>query len=516
MQRSTFSPGATALAALFAALALCVASTGAAAGAPPANPDTWYVSPSGDDSADGSSPATAKATLAAAFTPAEAGDTIVMLAGDHPAASLGNIGGSANAPIAVVGQGAARIVGSGTPALTLAATHDLLISGISFSATVNAIAADSTDNVELADLDVSQVGGAALVVTGSTSGLSVAGSRIVDTAGEAVQIAGAVDGMRIHNNTIAGSGANAAAAIDVRATAANGMEISANTIGQIAAGSGAGSAIHLDAPAHVVNNVIVDVPGSGLAVNAPSTVVEHNTVFGTGAPLTDTTGGSISVVNNLGIDRPGNLDAKANDFIDANAGDLRLVASSQAVDSASASSVTTDRDGRTRPRGEGPDVGAYESPHTKAPASTSTTTAPVVESETPAEPDADSVPTAVGEPANVERDLPPKRSEPREASSRPAQPDGDVALGDESADGDASVFGKGDREPLRLSTLTGSGADPDSLEKPPGLSRLRIGEEPGDEFPLGALAVGSVVAGAAIGAVLWHRRRQPTADHVDA
>lgn len=115
------------------------------------------------------------------------------------------------------------------------------------------------------------------------------------------------------------------------------------------------------------NNGSVFNMGSGID-NQASMLVTHNTFYNNGGSSYPS-GGVYTQIGNLYSSTPndgGGLTVTANSFVDAANGDLNLVAGSPAIDTASASSLTTDYFDHVRPvDGDGngsvlPDYGAIE------------------------------------------------------------------------------------------------------------------------------------------------------------
>jgi hypothetical protein len=107
---------------LAASLALVIALTGAAAEAATpvaaaASAHTYYVSATGDDALDGTSPATAWRTLGAAARRALAGDTLLLQGGASFAGPLSLDREDSGVTVGSFGTGRARIVGHGTSAV---------------------------------------------------------------------------------------------------------------------------------------------------------------------------------------------------------------------------------------------------------------------------------------------------------------------------------------------------------------------------------------------------------------
>jgi hypothetical protein len=160
-------------------------------------------------------------------------------------------------------------------------------------------------------------------------------NHVIDNAGPGIEAEG-VRGLRLQNNLVHG---NRAAGLAVRRAAAGETPalIAHNTVVQAA---GADRALLLGpgvAGARVVNNLLLHADpgrgGLGVPVDAEGLVDDHNLVDGDPAAL----------------------------FVDAPGGDYRLRDGAPARDTGTAlAAVTHDRDGRPRPLGPAPDIGAYE------------------------------------------------------------------------------------------------------------------------------------------------------------
>ncbi|MCH7789180.1 MAG: hypothetical protein IH940_07020, partial [Acidobacteria bacterium] len=251
------------------------------------------------------------------------------------------------------------------------------------------------------------------------------------------------------------------------------------------------------------------VLGAG-AANSGEGAVLHNTTWAvSGSPFENHAIKPARVENNLGIDHPGNRTASSGDFVNAAAGDLRLSAESLALDTASESEVTTDQRGRTRPLGNGPDFGAFESSHSApSPPDTSMPTETIAQAPNP-----EDIPTGLGEAGVVEREPSPDDSQTNAAppqhetdTSQDVETDAD-GTGTETmtvkdAEGDVALADPSNGEKR---TETGLIAPPSTY---PPLS-YRTVTDGGTPSVAGAIAAGCVVlAGGAGGlAMAFNRRR---------
>ena len=108
----------------------------------------------------------------------------------------------------------------------------------------------------------------------------------------------------------------------------------------------------------VYNNVVYANNGYGISIDVDSAdaIIRNNIVYGNAwGEISDAGSGTVQDHNLVGTDPQ---------FANASAHDFRLRTSSPAIDTGIAlSAVPYDRDGVSRPRGAGFDIGAYESPH---------------------------------------------------------------------------------------------------------------------------------------------------------
>jgi parallel beta-helix repeat protein len=143
-------------------------------------------------------------------------------------------------------------------------------------------------------------------------------------------------------------------------------------------------------PSHVVRNNVVHDSATGIRLGTGATAynnviyspisgrygiylnnanndsftrfVYHNTVHMTSNAVVVTSNATASIRNNIGLATPNNLAFSAAYFIDAAGANYHLANGAAAIDAGVdlTSVVATDKDGRSRPAGAAPDIGAYE------------------------------------------------------------------------------------------------------------------------------------------------------------
>jgi parallel beta-helix repeat protein len=435
---------------------------------------TLHVAPGGDDSAAGGSDSPL-ATIDEAFERAQPGDTILLMDGRHVPAILRDKRATASDPITVVGSNAA-VIDAG--------------------ASQSALRIDNVGHVDLVDLRTNS-GTNGVDLVGSTS-INIDGLVVSDSTGHAISVDDSDDiellGCRVSDSSEG-----------IDATNTTNLLIEGCDLSSIT-----GTAIRIDGPARLINNSIRSIGADGIVLDAGATgAILHNTIYEAGgSPFANNTAELVRTENNLGIDALGNRSASSSDFVDAASGDLRLAKDSPALDSASPSEVTTDQRGRTRPLGNGPDFGAFESSHS-APT-------PTTQPET-TEPDLPDIPTGLGDPAVVERGGGPEpdqtdtTQQPQTVSENPVtegtaegpkiveSDEGDIALGRSAEADDPST-----NEPAGPTTTN------------PPLSYRTVSDN-GDNSNAAAIAAACVMlAGGAGGlAIAFARRRNPTIDGED-
>lgn len=224
--------------------------------------------------------------------------------------------------------------------------------------------------------------------------ITVRNCEIANTTAEGIDIKpGSLDILvednRVHDVTTANSGAIVAGLVfeAVIPHFDAGIVIRNNRIWNVTSTSQFqdGNAINVNTPALIYNNVMWNLQHRGILVDAnfqnPDARlvrIYNNTIFGAGlTPLEIREGefaGIGEVINNIGPDTEGNIAATREMFVDAAAGDFRLVDGSSAIDAGVAVEVvSTDIEGRSRPLGATWDLGAHEA-DAPAPAATTTTT----------------------------------------------------------------------------------------------------------------------------------------------
>ncbi len=427
-----------------------------------------YVSPSGDDRGDGQSPTSAVASLEAAAKLALPGDEIRLAAGVYPGNQrIQNLHGTADEPIRISGVGAQTVFDSANmeaiDTLRIEESSHLVLEDFVVTSGIHGTFVTSSDHIVLDSITWRDIGQEALAIQGTSVDVLVRNCTIANTGlrggrfaqyGEAIYV-GASDGLSpVRDIVISGCDISniTAEAVDIkpgstRVTVSDNrirrvntwnsgaivayigrwnydfdpeISIHSNVISDVTTTSPYtdGNAININSAATIYNNVMFNLEHRGVIVqgtfdNAPGEInIFNNTIYNAQlAPVelwSDTN--RIAVVNNIGVDAPGNIPASSELFEDAAGGDFRLVDGSAAIDQASGLVAERDILGHLRNSGAGPDVGAHEfvtaSPvssqqtstatpqPTTAPTTTPTTTASTSDSSRALRPSTTSEPSA--------------------------------------------------------------------------------------------------------------------------
>lgn len=173
-------------------------------GAHPEAANVRYVSPSGDDEANGKTPGSAWLSLQHAAMELEAGRTVYILGGEYPESFVVTVQGRPEAPVALKAYGDGEVIIEGAetdgPGLTLQGAAHVVVDGITFSNFAGeAVLARDSEGVTLRGN----------LVDGAKTGLKVANSAKVEVLNnafygvkEALQAEGIRERMVLRNNLI--------------------------------------------------------------------------------------------------------------------------------------------------------------------------------------------------------------------------------------------------------------------------------------------------------------------------
>jgi hypothetical protein len=334
---------------------------------------TFYVAPDGSDGNPGTENAPWQ-TVQKALDTLEPGQTALVRAGTYTADLQTFRGGTPDAPITIrnypgerpvlhaagdAGDNITLQLGTGAAYIRL---QGLTFEGASGPSTTNIYAADTAHDIEISDCEDRNSARQGFYSDSSTSHIQIVGCYFHDNGG------GGPTGLD-HQIYIEGSHHAIVNNLLVRAPNGNGIQVYPSSDHIVIAGNTIdwvfrdGIIIGSDGDttttdALVVNNVITNVRSAintywgGSVGPGAGNVARDNLAFGTS--LADGT------FNGPGVDYQDNLIADPL-YADAGAGDYHLQPGSPALGRADLDYTNPiDLDGHPRPRGPGPDLGAYE------------------------------------------------------------------------------------------------------------------------------------------------------------
>lgn len=349
----------------------------------PAQAAQYYVRISGNDSSNGTSPATAFRTIQRALTAAQPGDVIYIGRGNFSGGVASVRAGTATARIRLIGDHQGTYTGDkGTPTISVSSgtgvtiTHAYIdlerinIANGSTGLSVNATGITLRSCVLRNSTTLIRVSGGSLSLTSctlrsSTDGVAASGGSITLNAcnmltisGNIFQFTGAVAGVIDRNTFRTSTGVLGLWASTGTLTFTN------NLVRQIGGGLNVSAGT-----ARIYNNTFYQPGSTALLVSGGSASVFSNIFTQAGSALV-VSGGTATHNNNLYYLNSTNhtgVSAAINDvFADPRfvnpSSNWNIQNSSPCIDTgANASSITTlDRNGATRPRGPAFDIGAYE------------------------------------------------------------------------------------------------------------------------------------------------------------
>ena len=312
-----------------------------------------YVSPSGNDEADGATPSTAVRSFAVALEKLEAGGTVFFAAGQHDPIRIEGVNATSAQPLVITAQTGAVFIDSdyrsGAGVLVENSSY-IELRGFSVRRALWGIYIDNSHHVEVSNVDIADVGQEALRVKGGSSNITIRGNTIADTGrrtdqgpanGEGIYLGtgtpSGVDHVRdvlIEGNTILRTTDEA---IDIKRPVTN-VQVVGNTIRDIVTQTSGAIVVHLNGDqggdpeilvarnrlvnvtksspyrdgncivtqvtTTIVNNVLDGCQHRGIYVrgNAGTVSAHHNTFLnmGEGAIVDEGRGASIDGRNNLG------------------------------------------------------------------------------------------------------------------------------------------------------------------------------------------------------------------------